>query len=360
MKLTDYRTLGKSGLIVSPLALGTMTFGNTQWGSTDEVSKQMFDQYVDAGGNFVDTADVYSNGESERLIGKFIDDRKLRDSIVLSTKYSFHQGVLDAKPSSDKAANPNSGGNGRKNLYRSVDNSLKNLGTDYIDMYWMHVWDMVTPLEEVLQSMDNLVKAGKIRYYGFSDMPAWYAAKGSALAKAYNTAPPIAQQMHYALTERTLEQEHIPSAIDSGQGTVIWSPLAYGFLTGKYGNDGNGNLADGDGRLNKFNPMFPEVTEKHWHILDVLRSVSKESGHSMAQLALAWVTQQKGVTSTLIGASKLSQLQANIDSLQIEFSDEHLRKLNDASKLSMVNPYLIFNPAVIDNAVFGGNSVKSL
>ncbi|KKL46451.1 hypothetical protein LCGC14_2345450 [marine sediment metagenome] len=157
-----------------------------------------------------------------------------------------------------------------------------------------------------------------------------------------------------------LEQEHIPSAIDSGQGTVIWSPLAYGFLTGKYENDGNGNLDDADGRLNKFNPMFPEVTEKHWHILDVLRSVSKDSGHSMAQLALAWVTQQKGITSTLIGASKLNQLRANIDSLQIEFSNEHLKKLNDASRLSMVNPYLIFKPEVIDNAVFGGNSVKSL
>lgn len=359
MKLTDYRTLGKSGLIVSPLALGTMTFGNRHWGSPDDASKQLFDHYVDAGGNFVDTADVYSNGASERLVGKFIEDRKLRDSIVLSTKYSFHQSVLDSKPSVSKAANPNSGGNGRKNLYRSVDNSLRNLGTDYIDMYWMHVWDMVTPLEEVLQSMDNLVKAGKIRYYGFSDMPAWYAAKGSALAKAYHMAPPIAQQMHYALTERTLEQEHIPAAMDSGQGTVVWSPLAYGFLTGKYGNDGKGNLAEVNGRLNTFNPMFPEVTEKHWHILDVLRSVSKESGRSMAQLALAWVMRQKGITSTLIGASTLDQLRSNIDSLQIEISDEHLKKINDSSKLPMVNPYLIFNPVVIDNAVFGGNSVTS-
>jgi len=354
MKLTDYRTLGKSGLIVSPLALGAMTFGNKSWGSPDAVSKDIFNHYVDNGGNFIDTADVYSGGESERLVGKFIADGKLRDQLVVSTKYSFYNG-------GDKMlSNPNAGGNGRKNLNKSVEQSLKNLGTDYIDMYWMHCWDMVTPLEEVIQSMDNLVKSGKIRYYGFSDMPAWYAGKGSAFAKAYNTSPPIAQQMHYALTERTLEQEHLPMAKDSGMGTVVWSPLAYGFLTGKYKNDGNGNLSNSNGRLNTYNPMFPEVTQKHWDILDTLREVAKGTAYSMAQIALAWVAQKEGVTSTLIGASSLDQLKVNVASLDVKFSQDQLDRLDAVSRLPSVNPYLIFQPAVIDNAVFGGNRVQTL
>ncbi len=347
MTLTNYRSLGKSGLIVSPLALGTMTFGNDKWGSEDSVSKEIFNTYIHNGGNFVDTADVYSGGKSEELVGKFIKEGNLRDQTVLATKFSFN----------GQAGNPNGGVNGRKNLHRAVEGSLKRLQTDYIDMYWMHVWDMVTPVEEMLQSLGELVKAGKIRYFGFSDMPAWYAAKAAALAKAYNEPAPVAQQLYYSLADRTIEQEHIPAALDAGQGIVPWSPLAYGFLTGKYKKDDNGKIADGNGRLDKYNPMFPEVTDKHWHILNTLREVAEETGHSMAQIALAWVVQKKGITATLMGISKLEQLNTNIASLEIELTDNQLQKLEDASKLVTFFPYGIFTPQV-NQGIFGGHKVK--
>ena len=346
MDLTNYRSLGHSGLIVSPLALGTMTFGQQNWGSEEAVSQQVFNEYVDAGGNFVDTADVYAGGKSEALTGKYILDRKLRDQVVLATKYSFNT----------EKGNPNGGGNGRKNLHRAVEGSLKRLQTDYIDIYWMHVWDMVTPVEEVLQSLGDLVRAGKIRYFGFSDMPAWYAAKASALARAHAVPGPIAQQMYYALTDRTIEQEHIPAALDAGQSIVPWSPLAYGFLTGKYRKDDQGGISKGDGRLDQYNPMFPTVTDQHWHILDTLREVAEDSQYSMAQIALAWVVQKKGVASTLMGVSKAEQLQANIQSLQVELSEEQLKKLEDSSKVNTFNPYSIFTPE-INKGIFGGHTV---
>ena len=347
MKLTNYRTLGKSGLVVSPLALGTMTFGQNQWGVNENDSKDIFKAYLEAGGNFVDTADVYSGGKSEEFVGNFIKATKSRDQVVLATKFSFNA----------EQGNPNAGGNGRKNVYRAVEASLKRLQTDSIDMYWMHVWDMVTPVEEMLQTLDNLVKAGKIRYFGFSDMPAWYAAKAAAIAHAYHTPAPIAQQLYYALTERTIEQEHIPAALDAGQGIVPWSPLAYGFLTGKYKKGENGEMASGDGRLDKYNPMFPEVTEKHWQILDTVREVAVETEYSMAQVALAWVVQQQGVSSTLLGVSKLEQLQANIAALEIEFTEAQKQKLEACSKISTLFPYGIFTPQV-NQSIFGGHSVK--
>ena len=189
MTLTDFRTLGRSGLVVSPLALGTMTFGTPGWGSPDAVSGVIFNDYIDAGGNFIDTADVYSGGRSEELVGQYIAERTLRDQVVLATKFAFNRG---AGP--DQSGNPHAGGNGRKNIYRALDGSLRRLKTDYVDLYWMHVWDMVTPVEEVLQTLGDLVRAGKIRYFGFSDMPAWYATKAATLATAYHTLGPIAMQ----------------------------------------------------------------------------------------------------------------------------------------------------------------------
>ena len=182
MNLNSFRTLGRSGLVVSPLTLGTMTFGTPRWGSSDEVSQAIFNAYIDAGGNFVDTADVYSGGRSEELLGGFINSRKLRDKLVLATKFTFNT----------EPGNPNAGGNGRKNIYSSIEGSLRRLKTDYIDLYWLHAWDMVTPVEEVLQSLGDLVRAGKIRYFGFSNMPAWYVAKAATLATAYHVPGPIA------------------------------------------------------------------------------------------------------------------------------------------------------------------------
>jgi aryl-alcohol dehydrogenase-like predicted oxidoreductase len=176
MNLTSYRTLGRSGLVVSPFALGTMTFGNKSWGSRDDSSKSIVDAYLDAGGNFIDTADIYSGGRSEELVGKFIAERSLRDKVVLATKFTWNA----------QGGNPNAGGNGRKHIHRALEGSLRRLKTDYIDLYWLHAWDRVTPVEEVLQTLGDLVRAGRIRYFGFSNIPAWYVAKAATLAAVHH------------------------------------------------------------------------------------------------------------------------------------------------------------------------------
>ena len=205
MNLASFRTLGRSGLVVSPAALGTMTFGTEGWGSADDVSRAVFDAYVDAGGNFIDTADIYSGGRSEELLGGYVADRALRDKLVLATKFGFN-----AEP-----GNPHAGGNGRKNIHRALEGSLRRLRTDYVDLYWLHVYDMVTPVEEVLQTLGDLVRAGRIRYFGFSDMPAWYATKAATLAQVHGVPGPVAMQMEYSLVARSLETEHVPAAPSS-------------------------------------------------------------------------------------------------------------------------------------------------
>ena len=225
MSLTDYRTLGRSGLVVSPLALGTMTFGTPRWGSTDAVSEGVFHDYVDAGGDFIDTANIYSGGRSEELVGQYIADRKLRDQLVLATKFSWN-----AYP-----GNPNAGGNGRKHIYQALDGSLRRLKTDYIDLYWLHAWDMVTPVEEVLQTFGELVRAGKIRYFGFSNVPAWYALKAAMLAQMQNVPGPSALQMAYSLVERNIEREHLPAARECGIGITPgarWQQASWRVNTG--------------------------------------------------------------------------------------------------------------------------------
>ncbi|HET9741920.1 MAG TPA: aldo/keto reductase [Terriglobales bacterium] len=209
MNLSSYVTLGRSGLKVSPLSLGTMTFGTEWgWGAEEDVSRKIFNCYIEGGGNFVDTADLYTAGHSEELTGKFIHERGLRDRVVLATKFTFN-----AEP-----GNPNAGGNGRKNLYRALEGSLRRLKTDFIDLYWLHAWDTVTPVEEVVSTFDDLVRAGKIRYFGFSDTPAWYVARAQTLAEKEGKARLIALQLEYSLVERSIEREHIPVAQELGIG----------------------------------------------------------------------------------------------------------------------------------------------
>lgn len=347
MGLTNFRTLGRSGLIVSPLALGTMTFGNQSWGSSDAVSAAIFNNYVEAGGNFIDTADVYSNGRSEELLGGYIADRKLREQIVLATKFSW--------PGA-KAGNVNAGGNGRKNMFAAVEASLKRLRTDYIDLYWMHAWDRVTPAEEVLQSLGDLVRAGKIRYFGFSDVPAWYAAKAATLASAHTAHGPIALQLEYSLIERSIEREHVDAAREFGLAITPWSPLAGGFLAGSYQRDGNGAGAVGEGRLKAWKG-FKTITERHWHVLEALKTVATSISRPLAQVALAWVSAQPGVTSPILGASKLNHLSDNLASLDIIMTPEHLKALHDASALDIAHPYNIFTDDV-NRMLFGGANVK--
>jgi aryl-alcohol dehydrogenase-like predicted oxidoreductase len=347
MSLTNFRTLGRSGLVVSPLSLGTMTFGTPRWGSSDEVSQAIFNEYVEAGGNFIDTADVYSGGKSEELVGQYIADRKLRDHIVLATKFGFNT----------QKGNPHAGGNGRKHIYQALEGSLRRLKTDYIDLYWMHVWDMVTPVEEVLQTLGDLVRAGKIRYFGFSDMPAWYATKAATLAQVQGIPGPIAMQLEYSLTERSIENEYIPAARECGLGLVPWSPLSGGFLAGKYQK--TAVKPAGEGRLAGSNPFGDsKFTDRNWRILDELRSVATQMDRPLAQVALEWVSGQPGVTVPIIGASKLAQLHDNLSSLSIEFTPDQRQRLTAVSALDYTFPYPIFSPA-INRSIFGGNDVNS-
>ena len=223
MPLTAYRTLGRSGLAVSPFALGTMTFGTARWGSNEDGSRAVFDAYVDAGGNLIDTADVYSGGRSEEMLGGFIAERGLRDQVVIATKAGFAAGQ-----------GPHAGGNGAKHLHSALNGSLRRLRTDYVDLFWLHVWDSVTPAEELLETMTALVRAGKTRYWGVSNAPAWYVAKLATLAAAQGKPGPVALQYFYALVNRDIEDEHVPLAAEFGMGLVPWSPLAFGLRTGKY------------------------------------------------------------------------------------------------------------------------------
>src|SRR5437868_9191109 len=300
MQVNEYSTLGRSGLRVSPLCLGTMTFGTEWgWGAEESVSRALFERYIEQGGNFIDTADGYTGGKSEEMVGKFIADRALRDRVVLATKFTFN-----AEP-----GNPNAGGNGRKNIYRALHGSLRRLQTDFIDLYWLHAWDTVTPVEEVISTLNDLVREGKIRHYGFSDTPAWYVARAQTLAEKEGKERLIALQLEYSLVERNIEREHIPAAQELGLGICPWSPLASGFLTGKYKRDGNDGR--GEGRLQKVkdsgNPTQLRFSAQNWKILDVLLEVARKTNHSPAQIALNWVATQPGVSSTIVGASKLSQ-----------------------------------------------------
>ncbi len=344
MTLSDVRTLGRSGLPVSPLALGAMTFGNTKWGSDDAGSAGVFDAYVAAGGNFIDTADVYSGGRSEELVGRLVAERTLRDKLVVATKWSF------------------SGGNGRKNMHRALEGSLRRLGMDYIDLYWMHVWDRVTPAEEVLQSMVDLVRAGKIRYYGLSDCPAWFAARVATLAQAHNVPGPIALQVVYSLAERTIENEHVPAALATGMGIAPWAPLGAGFLTGKYTRDADGqpvSAAEGQagGRLDAPGQKFRRFTDRDWRVLDELRAVAAEVSRPMAEVALAWVLARPAVASVLIGASTVPQVASNLRSLDVVLSTEQTARLTRAGDAEPGNFYSLFGDQV-NRGIFGGSRVE--
>src|ERR1700720_4117667 len=321
--LSDYVTLGRSGLRVSPLCLGTMTFGN-EWGlgAEEETARAVFDRYIHAGGNFIDTADLYTEGHSEELLGKFIRERGLRDRVVLATKFTFN-----AEP-----GNPNTGGNGRKNIYRALEGSLRRLQTDYIDLYWLHAWDTVTPVEEVVSTLNDLVRQGKTRPFGFSDTPAWYVARAQTIAEMQGKEPLIALQLEYSLVERNIEREHIPVAQELGIGILPWSPLAGGFLAGKYKRSGNTGVGDGRHEVtkNSGNPVFNKFTEHNWKVLDALLEVAKQMKKPPAQGALNWVASQPGITSTIIGATKQAQLDDNLASLDFEIPAEQRRRLDEA------------------------------
>ena len=353
MSLTNFRTLGRSGLVVSPLALGTMTFGPGEWNADDATSQAIFDAYRDAGGNFVDTADIYSGGGSETLVGQFIADSKARDDIVLATKFAFNGSASPLAAAQAGGGNPNAGGAGAKNIHRALDASLRRLGTDYIDLYWMHIWDGVTPIEEIVQTLGDLVRAGKIRYYGLSDMPAWLAMKAATIASERRVPGPIAMQLEYSLVARDVESEHFPAAHEGGMGIMPWSPLAGGFLSGKY----NRNDTSDTGRLSGANPFGnSKFVDRNWDILNVVKAIASELDRPVAQVALAWTLARTGVASTLVGARTMSQLQSNIAAADIDLSVDQMKRLDDASAPAPGFSSGLAAP-FIRRMVFGGHDV---
>jgi aryl-alcohol dehydrogenase-like predicted oxidoreductase len=362
MNLTSFRTLGRSGLLVSPLALGTMTFGAGRWGADEAGSRAIFDAYVDAGGNFADTADVYSGGESETMLGRFLAERGNRDRMVIATKSGFPR----------RQDTPLAGGNSARNIRDGIEGSLKRLGTTYIDLYWTHVWDQTTPAEEVLRALTDAVQRGDILYYGFSNAPSWYAAQIATLARAHGLPQPVGLQYSYSLIDRGVELDLLPAGDALGLGLVAWSPLGAGLLTGKYGREkiaearpagslpnraGDTNQGGSDGRLNGDNPFGGMLfTETNFQIVDTLRSIAEEIGRPMAQVALAWVANRPGVSSILLGASRPEQLRENIASLDIELSADQRSRLDAAGTPPPLNPYFIFN--LPRDRIFGGHSVE--
>jgi aryl-alcohol dehydrogenase-like predicted oxidoreductase len=349
MSLNTYYTLGRSGLRVSRLALGTMTFGTEWgWGADEETARQLFNTFVDAGGNLIDTADLYTNGTSETWLGKFISERNLRDRTVITTKFTYN-----AEP-----GNPNAGGNGRKNILRAVEGSLKRLGTDYIDLYILHTWDTITPAEEVMRTLDDLVRSGKVRHVGLSDTPAWYAARSQTLAQWRGYEPISTMQLEYSLVERNIEREFIALGQALGMGVMVWSPLASGLLSGKYKPSEGGYT--GEGRLETVkgisNPAFQKFSDRNWTIVAELEKVANELDRSMAQVAVNWTTNRPGIASVIVGATRLSQLEDNLKALEFTIPAELLDRLEKVSRPEAQFPYSFFGDE-IQGMIHGGVAV---
>jgi aryl-alcohol dehydrogenase-like predicted oxidoreductase len=345
-QLDDFRLLGRSGLRVSPLALGTMTFGaGSEWGSTDDEARQIFDRYVERGGNFVDTANFYGNGGSERLLARLVKGR--RDGIVISTKYS-----LTMRP-----GDPNASGNQRKNMLRSVEESLRRLETDYVDLLYLHMWDYRTPVEEILRAFDDLVRSGKVLYVALSDTPAWQASRMQAIAELRGWSPLVALQVPYNLTERTVERELLPMAQEMGMGVLPWSPLAGGVLSGKYvGADLQAKVPSGPAATTsrkRINLATGRLSQRNLEIAAVVKTIAAELGRTPAQVALAWTLLHPAVVSPLIGARTPAQLEDNLAALELVFGGDQIERLDAISRVDLGFPHEMARSPIYD-VMFGG------
>lgn len=314
----QYRLLGPSGLRVSEYALGTMTFGEEWgWGASREESRRMFEAYAARGGNFLDTANRYTEGTSERLVGDFIAAD--RDHWVVATKYTLF----------DRKGDPNFSGNHRKNLMRSVKASLERLGTDFIDLLWVHMWDGTTPVAEVLRGLDDLVRAGTVHHVGISDTPAWVVAQANTMAELRGWTPFVALQLRYSLIDRAAERDLLPMARAFGLAVTPWSVLGAGVLSGKYtGGEGTGRAA---ARVAK--------VERNLGIAEVVRGVAAEAGATPAQVAIAWARQQPGTVLPILGARNLAQLEDNLGALDVRLDAAHLAALDAASAIELGFPH---------------------
>jgi len=329
-----YKLLGRSGLKVSELCLGTMGFGTEGgWGADAATSFDIMDAYANAGGNFLDTANMYKLGTSEKIIGDYLSHHD-RDYFVLATKYTLK----------DNTTNPNASGNNRKNMMRSVEQSLKRLKTDFLDILYLHIWDDITPIDEVLRAMDDLIRQGKINYAAISDTPAWVVAKGNTLAELMGWSQFVALQVEYSLLARTPERELIPMAKHFGITVTPWAPLAGGALTGKYLRGEKGRIKPESNRLN----------ERAEAITKVVVAIADELGLSPGNVALQWTRQQGFSCIPIVGATKVDQFKDNLKTIDVTLSDDQLKRLDEASVIQLGFPGDFFKEEAVRNNSFGG------
>jgi aryl-alcohol dehydrogenase-like predicted oxidoreductase len=349
MNLNDYRLLGRSGLRVSPLCLGTMTFGQDWgWGADPAEAARIFDAYVDRGGNFIDTAVNYTNGSSERIVGQLVRDK--RERIVLATKFTM----------SRQPGNPNAGGNHRLNLVRSVEQSLSQLGTDRIDLLYVHAWDGTTPAEELMRALDDLVRQGKVLYPGICNTPAWRIAELQTLARLQGWSPFVALQIEYSLVERTVEHELMPMASALGLGVLPWSPLGGGILTGKHAITVSDGPDDGSVSATRRGVIESSghLNHRSARVAAEVRAVADELGRSPAQVALAWTLAHPAVVSPVMGARTLAQAEDNLGALDLTLSPEDLERLAEVTEPEPVFPQRFVDRPMVQQLMFGGASVR--
>ncbi|MCY1041918.1 aldo/keto reductase [Corallococcus sp. bb12-1] len=319
MPLDHYVTLGRSGLRVSPLCLGAMTFGeDLGWGSSVEESQRIMDRFIDLGGNFIDTANFYTKSHSEKIIGDHVGRHAARrERLVIATKFSGNLYPGD----------PNGGGSGRKSIVSACENSLRRLQTDYIDLYWLHNWDMHTPIDETMAALEDLVRAGKVRYLGVSDTPAWKIVEANVTARFRGWSAFIGLQIEYSLLERSVEQELVPMALEHGLGITPWSPLKSGVLSGKYTRANAGQMKADRGLF-----VEPYLNEKTYAVVDALEAIARAHESTAARVALSWVQSQPGVGSTIIGARRLAQLEDNVKAVDVKLTAEERGRLDALTK----------------------------
>lgn len=328
-----YKTLGTSGLHVSELCLGTMTFGEDWgWGASKEVSKQIFDAFAGAGGNFIDTAGNYTNGTSEKFIGEFIGAE--RDRFVIATKYSLRVGK-------GHGFDPNHGGNSRKSMNRSVEESLKRLNTDHIDLLYLHMWDFMTPVEEVLQSVNHLIASGKVLYFAFSDTPAWVVSYALAKADAHGWCGPVALQVPYSVLDRGVERAELPMAREHGLGILPWGMLESGVLTGKYSQPSDEPRRESN------------VGERELKAGQAVAKVAEEAGCSPAQAAINWVRQKPGKVIPILGCRTLAQAKDNLACLDFCLTDAQMQELDTVADFKIGFPLGFLKSDHVGNLLFG-------
>ncbi|TDW34910.1 aryl-alcohol dehydrogenase-like predicted oxidoreductase [Rhizobium azibense] len=348
MMLENYKLLGRSGLRVSPISLGTMTFGSDWgWGADGVEARRIFHLYVDRGGNFIDTSVNYTNGAAERFLGEFVGDK--RERLVIATKFTMAR----------EPGNPNSGGNHRLNMMRSVEQSLRQLGTDRIDLFYLHGWDMTTQPDEVMRALDDLVRSGKILYVGICNTPAWRIAEMQTLADMRGWSPFVALQIEYSLVERTVEHELMPMAAALGLGVLPWSPLGGGVLAGKYSRNDVQESREAAVSPSRKGVIASSghLNERSIEIAHEVRTVAQEMGSTPSRVALAWTLANPTVVSPIMGARTIAQAEENLGALDVALSPEHLDRLNRVSDPDPIFPARFVDRPLVQQLIFGGASV---